>query len=191
MLEEKTMPKTTSLVNGFNTEDVKDLIGRVADNADQGQTNWRVSTSWKGGARTETRVKGYTIGRQYVEKDFVIHTDEPLELGGTNSQANPQETLMAALNACMTVGYAVGCAMEGIELEELRIETEGDIDLRGFLGLDPNVKPGYDEIRYTVHIKGKGTEEQFRKVHETVTATSPNRFNVANSIRLKSKLVME
>ncbi|MGK2907578.1 MAG: OsmC family protein, partial [Desulfuromonadales bacterium] len=88
-------------------------------------------------------------------------------------------------------GYAVGCAMEGIELEELRIETEGDIDLRGFLGLDPNVKPGYDEIRYTVHIKGKGTEEQFRKVHETVTATSPNRFNVANSIRLKSKLVME
>lgn len=190
MLEEKTMPETTSVVNGFNTGDVKDLIGRVANDADQGQTNWRVSTSWKGGAKTETRVKGYTIGHQNVEKDFVIYTDEPLELGGTNSQANPQETLMAALNACMTVGYAVGCAMEGIELEELRIETEGDIDLRGFLGVDPDVKPGYDEIRYTVYIKGKGTEEQFRKVHETVTATSPNRFNVANSIRLKSELVM-
>ncbi|MFO7714374.1 OsmC family protein [Desulfosarcina sp.] len=94
----------------------------------------------------------YRIGGQSVKKDITIATDEPLELGGTNTHANPQETLMAALNACMTVGYAVGCAMEGIELEELRIETQGDIDLRGFLGLDPNVKPGYDEIHYTAHI---------------------------------------
>ena len=81
--------------------------------------------------------------------------------------------------------------MEGIELEELRIETEGDIDLRGFLGLDPNIKPGYDEIHYTVHIKGKGTRAQFQKVHETVRATSPNYFNIANPIRLNSKLVVE
>ena len=78
--------------------------------------------------------------------------------------------------------------MEGIELEELRIETEGDIDLRGFLGIDPEVKPGYDEIQYTVHIRGNGTDEQFRKVHDTVSALSPNRFNIANSIRLKSRL---
>ena len=54
------------------------------------------STSWKGGARTETRVEVYKIGGQNVEKDFVISTDEPLELGGTNTQANPQETFMAA-----------------------------------------------------------------------------------------------
>lgn len=191
MLKEKTMQKEANMINGFDTDAVKDLIGRVANNAKEGQTNWKVTTSWKGGARTETRVRGYRIGGQHVEKDFIVSTDEPLELGGTNTQANPQETLMAALNACMTVGYAVGCAMEGIELEELRIETEGDIDLRGFLGLDPDVKPGYDEIHYTVHIKGNGTKEQFRKVHDMVTATSPNRFNVANSIRLKSDLVLE
>lgn len=98
---------------------------------------------------------------------------------------------MAALNACMTVGYTALCALEGIELEEIRIETRGDIDLRGFLGLDPNVKPGYDEIQYTVHIKGDGTPEQFRKIHERVIATSPNRFNIANPIRLKTDLVVE
>jgi hypothetical protein len=81
--------------------------------------------------------------------------------------------------------------MAGIELEELRIETEGDIDLRGFLGLDSNIKPGYDEISYTVHIKGNGTRDQFQKVHETVGATSPNQFNIANPIKLNSKLVVE
>jgi uncharacterized OsmC-like protein len=183
-------PHKAKVINGIDTDAVKELIGKVANDSAEGQTHWKVATSWKGGAQTETHVDGYSIGGEYVKKDFTIHTDEPLELGGTNNHANPQETLMAALNACMTVGYVVGCAMEGIELEELRIETEGDIDLRGFFGLDPNVKPGYDEIQYTVHIRGNGTEDQFRKIHENVIATSPNRFNVANPIRLKSELVV-
>jgi uncharacterized OsmC-like protein len=191
MNEQASNKQQGNVINGIDTDAVKDLIGRVAKDAKEGKTSWKVNTHWRGGARTETRVDGYRIGNQYVEKDFTIFTDEPLELGGTNQNANPQETLMAAFNACMTVGYVVGCAMEGIDLEELRIETEGDIDLRGFLGLDPDVKPGYDEIHYTVHIKGNGTEEQFRKVHQTVTATSPNRFNIANPIRLVSDLVVE
>ena len=97
---------------------------------------------------------------------------------------------MAALNACMTVGYVAGCAMHGIVLESLEIETEGELDLRGFLGIDPNVKPGYDEVRYTVHIKGNGTPAQFRDIHETVMRTSPNYFNVANPIRMKPTLVV-
>lgn len=191
MDKQQSDQKHAQVINGIDTGAVKELIGRVANNSEEGQTHWKVTTSWKGGARTETRVDGYHIGGEYIKKDFKIATDEPLELGGTNQNANPQETLMAALNACMTVGYVVGCAMEGIELEDLRIETEGDIDLRGFFGLDPKIKPGYDEIHYTVHIKGNGTEEQFRKVHETVIATSPNRFNVASPIRLTSDLVLE
>ena len=190
MQKHKNDPHQAKVINGIDTDAVKELIGKVANDSAEGQTRWKVATSWKGGAQTETHVDGYSIGGEYVKKDFTIRTDEPLELGGTNNHANPQETLMAALNACMTVGYVVGCAMEGIELEELRLETEGVIDLRGFLGLDPNVKPGYDEIQYTVHIRGNGTESQFRKIHENVIATSPNRFNVANPIRLKSELVV-
>jgi hypothetical protein len=76
-------------------------------------------------------------------------------------------------------------------LEALRIDTEGDIDLRGFLGLDPDVKPGYDQLSYTVHIKGNGTAEQFQKVHDTVCATSPNRFNIANAIKLNGNLKIQ
>lgn len=181
----------SNVINGIDTDAVKELIGRVANNSEEGLTSWKVTTSWTGGARTATRVDGYHIGGKHIKKDFTITTDEPIELGGTNQNANPQETLMAALNACMTVGYVVGCAMEGIELEELRIETKGDIDLRGFFGLNPDVKPGYDEIHYTVHIKGNGTKEQFRKIHETVIATSPNYFNVSKPVRLTSDLVME
>ena len=77
----------------------------------------------------------------------------------------------------------------GAEVKE--IDTEGELDLQGFLGIDPSIRPGYDEIRYTVRIKGDGTPEQFREIHETVMRTSPNRFNLANPIRLTAELVVE
>jgi hypothetical protein len=57
-------------------------------------------------------------------------------LDGTNRFANPQEHLVA-LNACTTVGYVAQCAVRGITLESLEIQTDGEIDLRGFLGIDP------------------------------------------------------
>ena len=186
--DDKTKP---AVVNGIDTEGVKGLIGHVDRDPANAISRWHVSTSWKGGTRSDTKVSGFGFGREHIKKDFTIQIDEPTELGGTNQFANPQEYLLAAMNGCMMVGYVVGCAMEGIELEDLRIETEGNIDLRGFLGLDPNVKPGYDEISYTVHIKGNGTPEQYQKVHDTVCATSPNRFNIANAIKLNSKLVVE
>ena len=76
-------------------------------------------------------------------------------------------------------------------MEELRIDTEGDIDLRGLLGIDPAVKPGYDHLRYTLHVKGSATPEQFEQIHRTMMAASPNYFNLASEVALKSRLVVE
>lgn len=98
---------------------------------------------------------------------------------------------MAALNACMLVGYVAGAAARGITLDSVEIETEGQLDLSGVLGIDASVKPGYDALRYTVRIKGDGTPEQFRDIHETVRKTSPNYFNVASPVRLDARLVVE
>ena len=74
---------------------------------------------------------------------------------------------------------------------ELEIETDGDIDLRGFLGLDPAVPPGYESLNYTVRIKGSGTREQFAEVHKAVMATSPNFHNVSRPVDLKPTLIVE
>jgi len=182
---------TSKKVNGIDTDALRASIRTIAEDPSKGMTSWQVTTHWRGGTRSDTRVTGGCFGGRCVDKDFTIAIDEPHELMGTNQYANPQEHLMAAMNACILVGYVTACAMEGVELEDLRIETEGDIDLRGFLGLDPNVKPGYDTLRYTVYIKGKGTAEQFQRVHEKVTALSPNRYNVANPINLDSRMVVE
>jgi len=187
------MTTTTELttVNGINTDALRGAIDAITQDPAKGMTRWQVTTHWAGGTRSETRVTACGIGGQRIARNFSIQADEPHELCGTNLHPNPQEVLFAGLNACMTVGYIANCALQGIELEELRIETEGDIDLRGFLAIDPTVKPGYDQIRYTVHIKGNGTPEQFEAIHRTVMATSPNYFNLRNPVPLVSRLVID
>jgi uncharacterized OsmC-like protein len=186
-----TAVQSRKVVNGVDTLALKQLIDNTAQGGRNAQVRFGVATHWRGGAKSETRVTGYEFAGRRVPKDFSVHIDEPRELCGSNTQPNPQEMLMAAFNACMLVGYVAGATVHGIELESLTIETEGELDLRGFLGLDAKVKPGYDQIHYTVRIKGDGTPEQFQKIHETVIATSPNRWNIANPIKLTSDLVIE
>jgi uncharacterized OsmC-like protein len=181
----------SSVVNGIDVDDLLALLARVERDTSKGKTNWRVTTSWQGQTRSRAAVSGFGIGGEEVQRRFTIDIDEPCELGGSNAFANPQEHLIAALNACMAVGYVAQCSIRGITLEQLEIETEGEIDLRGFLGIDSNVPPGYESLSYIVHIKGDGSEEQFAEIHEAVMATSPNFYNIANAVMLKPTLVVD
>jgi hypothetical protein len=107
---------------------------------------------------------------------------------GTHSRAQVDGF---ALNACMIVGYTALCALQGIALEKLEITTEGDIDLRGFFGLDPAVPAGYRELQSRVVISADGSEEQLRKIHEMVLATSPNFHNITRAVRVAPELTIE
>ena len=180
-----------NVVNGINVDDLFALIDGVTRDAAKGKSNWRVTTTWQGQARSRAQVDGFEIGGKRVPRRFSIDIDEPCEIGGTNRFANPQEHLLAALNACIMVGYVAQCAVRGITLESLTIETDGEIDLRGFLGIDPAVPKGYENLSYTVRIKGNGTKEQFAEVHEAVMATSPNFYNLSRPVVLKPALVVE
>jgi uncharacterized OsmC-like protein len=180
-----------TVVNGINVDDLFALIDDVKREPAKGKTNWHVTTTWQGQARSRAEIESYDIGGKTVSRRFSIDIDEPRELGGSNSFANPQDHLIAALNACMTVGYVAQCAVRGIDLESLAIETDGEIDLRGFLGIDPAVPQGYESLSYTVRIKGNGTNEQFAEVHKAVMATSPNFYNLSQPVVLNPALVVE
>ena len=182
---------TAQPVNGIDVAALTDVIRDVTADPAKGAVQFHVTTAWQGQTRSRTMVESYRLGGQDIPRRFQTVIDEPLELLGTNTAPNPQETLMAALNACMMVGYVVGAAVEGITLEKVEIETRGELDLRGFLGIDPAVRPGYESMQYTVRIKGDGTPEQFAKIHDTVRRTSPNYFNIAQPIRLDATLVVE
>jgi len=180
----------TTNINGIDTSALRRAIEAMTQDPSKAMTQWQIASHWRGGTRSDSHVTGYCTGGRMVPKDFTIRMDEPFQLCGTNQFASPQEYLLAALNACMIVAYVAICALEGIGLKELRIETEGDIDMRGFLGISPEVKPGYDQLRYTVHIMGNGTPEQFERIHRTVMATSHNYFAVRNPVQLHSRLVV-
>jgi len=180
-----------NVVNGINVDDLFALIDGVKRDAAKGKTNWHVTTTWQGQARSRAQVDSFEIGGKRVPRRFSIDIDEPCEIGGTNRFANPQEHLLAAFNACIMVGYVAQCAVHGITLESLEIETDGEIDLRGFLGIDPAVPAGYENLSYIVRIKGNGTKEEFAEIHEAVMATSPNFYNVSRPVTLKPTLVVE
>jgi uncharacterized OsmC-like protein len=180
-----------TVVNGINVDDLVALIEGVRREPAKGKTNWHVTTTWQGQTRSRAQIESYEIGGAKVPRRFSIDMDEPRELGGSNSFANPQDHLIAALNACMSVGYVAQCAVRGIVLESLAIETDGEIDLRGFLGIDPAVPAGYENLNYTVRIKGNGTKEQFAEIHQAVMATSPNFYSISRAVTLKPELVVE
>lgn len=190
-MDGNAMTTAPKVVNGINVDDLFGVIEGVRRDPAKGKTHWRVATTWQGQARSRAEIEGFGIGGNEVARHFTIDIDEPSELGGSNRFANPQEHLIAALNACMTVGYVAQCAVHGITLERLVIETEGEIDLRGFLGIDPAVANGYESLCYKVHVKGNGTKEQFAQIHEAVMATSPNFYNLSRPVALKPTLVVE
>jgi len=183
--------KMDNRVNGIDVAALREVIDQVTVAPEKGQVAFRVKSQWKGQTRSEATVESYSIGGQRVARSFRVAVDEPFELLGQNTAPNPQEMLMTALNACVMVGYVAGAAVKGITLEKLEIETEGELDLRGFLGIDPNVPAGYENIRYTVRIKGDGTPEQFREIHDNVIKTSPNYFNISRPVRIDATLAVE
>ena len=179
-------PIQKTIVNDIDLGALQDL---VADAEIHPSLGFQVTTRWDGQFRSESRVGPIRAGNgDLIVRDHVIKADEPEEILGSNEAPNPQELLMAALNACMTVGYVAGASKRGITLSKLEIETKGTLDLRGFFALVDTVPPGYPALEYIVRIAGDGTAEQFQEIHAEVQATSPNYDNLARAIRMEAKL---
>ena len=175
-------------VNGLDLQALDTVVEAIEADASQAQVGFDVVTRWKGQTRSETTVTGFTMAGERVSRTHTIVADEPCELLGSDCAPNPQELLMAAVNACMMVGYVAGASLKGITLENVEIRTRGQLDLRGFLGLSDDVPAGYESIDYDVIVKGDGTAADFEEIHQTVMKTSPNYFNISRPIRMNGTL---
>ena len=175
-------------VNGLDLPALGEVVEAIEKDASQAVVGFAVTTRWTGQTRSETVVDHFTMGGERINRSHKIVADEPCQLLGQDSAPNPQELLMAAFNACITVGYVAGAAVKGINLESLEIRTTGELDLRGFLGLSDTVAAGYEAIDYEVRIKGDGSAADFEEIHQNVIKTSPNYFNVSRPIKLNAKL---
>lgn len=115
--------------------------------------------------------------------------DEPPALGGTDAAPNPVETALAGLLSCQVVTYRFWAAKLGIPLEDIHIETQGDLDVRGFLGLDDGVRPGFGDVRVKVRLSGPASAEQYRALQAAVDQHCPVLDLFSNPTPVSTELV--
>ena len=106
-------------------------------------------------------------------RDHHVVVDEPPQLGGGDAGPNPIELLLAALGACQEITYKAYATAMGIDIERVSVELKGDIDLRGFFGVDETVRAGYQKIRGKVHIESCASREALEKLKAAVDAHCP------------------
>lgn len=102
---------------------------------------------------------------------FVV--DEPASLGGDDSAANPVEYALGALVSCQVVTYRFWAARLGIALDDVEITAKGDLDVRGFFGVDDDVRPGFGGIELDVRLSGPESAERYAQLHEAVDQHCP------------------
>lgn len=150
----------------------------VADDPSAGRGAFTTVTQWEDGARART-----------TARSFVIDTDEPTPLGGTDRAIDPMELILASVGTCLSIGWVTHAAQRGVEFRDLRIEVTGDYDLNGYLGLDESVRPGFTGISYSVHVDTDADAAVLDEILEAAQAGSPMVDNVINRTSLTGAVV--
>jgi uncharacterized OsmC-like protein len=158
----------SNTVNGVDLDILMGTVQAITDQPELGKCHFRASNTWLGGSQNATSIGNfYGAGQENAHKqDFVFHADEPPVLAGSDEAANPVEYLLHALASCITTSLVAHAAVRGIHIEELESSLEGDIDLNGFLGIDPEAPKGYTDIRVTFRVKGDTDPETLRELAE-------------------------
>ncbi|MFJ8855929.1 OsmC family protein [Streptomyces sp. NPDC102437] len=181
-----------SAINEIDVNALNDTIDAVRANPKLGQVTFAIDGSWQGGCRLDAQTAALTQGGERDEKrsaQYTMSSDEPSALLGTDTAVSPGEYLLQALAGCYTVTIATLAAARGIELDSVRLELEGDVDLRGFLGIAPSIRPGLDQVRVHVHAEAPGaTREQLEELIALVERRSPIRDTLANPISVVTTL---
>ncbi|MBN2366059.1 MAG: OsmC family peroxiredoxin [Calditrichaeota bacterium] len=163
-------------INGVNVEQLADTINHIKEQPDLAKFKFRATNQWVDGGHSRTRIQSfYGAGQDDTSRTepFVMEGDEPPVLLGNNRAPNAVESALHALASCISVGFIYNAAAQDIKVEGLKIEMEGDIDLRGFLGLSDEVRPGYENIRLKYHVKADAPEGKITELCEYVQKTSP------------------
>ncbi|HKK49428.1 MAG TPA: OsmC family protein [Alkalispirochaeta sp.] len=139
------------------------------------QTTFTATTKLLEGLQVENSVRHFTV-----------RMDEPESLGGTDTGMNPVEAMLAALGSCITIVAAAFAQSEGIDLQEFWVESEGDLDPSGFLKGAEGVRRGFNEVRFTPHIKTSSSPEEVEKFMTFIKSRCPVTDNMVNATQVVS-----
>lgn len=165
-------PAANTRVNGVDVGALYATIEAIKGNAEIAKFNFRLTNAWAGGDVNRSTMGAFTgaLTEHRVGKaPFTAANGEPEVLLGADAAPNPVEWLLHALIGCLTTSTAYHAAARGIAIEALDSEIDGDLDLRGFLGLSDDVRKGYSAIRVRMRVKTKASAATI----EALTQMSP------------------
>jgi uncharacterized OsmC-like protein len=180
-------PTTTSSINGVDRERLFQTIDLIKAKPGLGKFNFRIRNQWLECGHNRSTVhtfSGAGADNEHAMK-FELDADEPAILLGKDQGANPVEYLLHALAACVTTSMVYHAAAKGITIEEVESSIDGDIDLRGFLGLDKNVRNGYEQIRMNFKNKADVSEDELQELCMLGPQYSPVFDSVTKGVPIK------
>ena len=165
---------TGSMRNGVDTATLFATLDAVKAAPEAARFQFRATNEWLSGTHNRSTIADfYGVGEERVhEHTFTFDADHPAVLVGRDNGPTPVEFVLHALAACLTAGLANIAAARGIKLTQVRSTVTGDIDLNGILGLNPEVRNGYERITVRFAIKGDAPAEKLRELVEQSRARS-------------------
>ena len=181
-------------INGVDVDQLFSTIDAIKENPGLAKFEFRANNQWIDGGHNRTSVKDfYGAGREDASRKqtFVFDNDEPVVLLGEDNGANPVEFVLHALAGCLTTSLVYHAAAQGIKIDAVESKFEGDLDLRGFLGMNEDVRNGYEDIRVTFKIKSDAPEEKLKELCELAQKRSPVFDIVTNRVPVDVQLKVD
>jgi len=168
MNEATVTKREPARLNGVDTPTLFATINAVKGQPELAKFRFRATNRWVEGTHSKSRIEAFDgAGGQHRHKgDFQLDADHPEVLVGTDQGPAPVEFLLAGLAACLTAGIGNIAAARGVKLTEVESIVEGDMDLRGILGISDEVRNGYQGIRVSFRIKGDAPADKLREIVE-------------------------
>lgn len=173
------------MVNGVNVNELFNTIDLIKKNPDIAKFKFRATNKWVNSTHNRATVKDFygALKEDHSRKPAVYELDEPPILLGKNEGSNPVEYLLVALSGCLTTSLIAHASARGIDIKGVESRYEGDLDLRGFLGISEDVPVGYQNIRVYFKIDANVSNEQkedlvrmaqkYSPVFNTITKSAP------------------
>ena len=162
--------------NGVNVEALLGARDALSKAPEAARFNWRASCKWMNGTHSQTSVKGfYGLGQEQTHKtEFTFDTDHPEIFASEDKGATPVEMVLTGLAGCLTAGVASIAQLRKIQLRSVTATVEGGMDIQGILGIDGDVRNGFDDIKVKFAIDADATKEEL----EALVAQSQKRSAV-------------
>ena len=148
--------------NGVNVEHLLGARNALGETPEAGQFKWRVTNQWLHGTHSKSSVEGYFgLGAEHDHKStYRFESDHPLVFAAEDNAATPVEIVLVGLASCLTAGVAAVAQVREIKLRSVKATVEGDMDIAGILGADPEVRNGFSNIRVSYDIDADGTANE-------------------------------